>query len=507
MVRLLLYADDLVLLAETAGKLQQLLDALQSFCSEYDMQVNVGKTEVVVFDRKRYSGAAVWQYQGQQVPVSQQFRYLGVQFHSTQGVFVCTDALAAAGSRAMWAMLARCKEHGIRSLAMQVQLFNSLVSPILCYCSEVWGPALLSQAGSGAALVSKLQNNVISRVQFTFLRTLAGRVRKSTARLLLSREFGAQPLVSLWLRAAVSMWNRVVDMDASSLLVCAMRDNLRLSTVSSSGAVWCTQLRRVLEYVHAHSQQLGDAVQRLQNFQSLDLKTIARAFDGVLYQQWQGCPVNPRDAASGHGVYSTYERWFAACSSADMLSVSPALWCPDYVSQTAGINREHLGSLTRFRLGAHDLRVCSGRWQRPPVPRSDRVCLRPGCQSEVVEDEFHMVFECPFYAPVRERFAMLFEPFGDSSQTWATIAGCHPAGDDMITFMKQAPALVAAFVHCCYLMRCHPDTDPEVLLSSQAIAQAIDDADEFFSAFSSDGLDDDELFFDVSSPYEPLVGS
>lgn len=217
---------------------QQLLDALQAFCSEYDKQVNVGKTEVVVFDRKRYSGAAVWQYQGQQVPVSQQFRYLGVQFHSTQGVSVCTDALAAAGSRAMWAMLARCKEHGIRSLSMQVQLFNSLVSPILCYCSEVWGPALLSQAGSGAALVSKLQNNVISRVQFTFLRTLAGRVRKSTARLLLSREFGAQPLVSLWLRAAVGMWNRVVDLDASSLLACAMRDNLRLSTTSSSGAVW-----------------------------------------------------------------------------------------------------------------------------------------------------------------------------------------------------------------------------------------------------------------------------
>jgi hypothetical protein len=42
-VRLLLYADDLGLLAEMSGKLQQLLDALQSFCSEYDMQVHVGK--------------------------------------------------------------------------------------------------------------------------------------------------------------------------------------------------------------------------------------------------------------------------------------------------------------------------------------------------------------------------------------------------------------------------------------------------------------------------------
>jgi hypothetical protein len=47
-VRLLLYADDLILLAGTPGKLQQLLDALQSFCSEYDMRVNVGKAEVII---------------------------------------------------------------------------------------------------------------------------------------------------------------------------------------------------------------------------------------------------------------------------------------------------------------------------------------------------------------------------------------------------------------------------------------------------------------------------
>jgi hypothetical protein len=59
----------------------------------------------------------------------------------------------------MWAMLARCKEHGVRGMSMQVQLFRTLVTPILCYCSEVWVPALLGQVGTGPALVSKLQNN------------------------------------------------------------------------------------------------------------------------------------------------------------------------------------------------------------------------------------------------------------------------------------------------------------------------------------------------------------
>jgi hypothetical protein len=75
------------------------------------------------------------------------------------------------------------------------------------------------------------------------------------------------------------------------------------------------------------------------------------------------------------------------------------------------------------------------------------------------------------------------------------------------TFMQQEPALVAAFVRCCYLLRCHPDADPESFLSSHSIVQAIEASDEFFSACSSDVSDDNEIFYDVSPPYKPLVGS
>jgi hypothetical protein len=51
LLRLLLYADDLVLLASSQEHLQQLLDALSAFCSCYDLEVsksevNVSKSEV-----------------------------------------------------------------------------------------------------------------------------------------------------------------------------------------------------------------------------------------------------------------------------------------------------------------------------------------------------------------------------------------------------------------------------------------------------------------------------
>jgi hypothetical protein len=44
-------------------------------------------------------------------------------------------------------------------------------------------------------------------------------------------------------------------------------------------------------------------------------------------------------------------------------------------------------------------------------------------------------------------------------------------------------------------------------LSSHSIVQAIEAADEFFSACSSDVSDDNERIYDVSPPYEPFVGS
>jgi hypothetical protein len=50
------------------------------------------------------------------------------------------------------------------------------------------------------------------------------------------------------------------------------------------------------------------------------------------------------------------------------------------VHNTAGIHKSHLASLIRFRLGAHGLRVATGRWElagRSPLPRQQRVLPLP----------------------------------------------------------------------------------------------------------------------------------
>ena len=232
------------------------------------------------------------------------------------------------------------------------------------------------------------------------------------------------------------------------------------------------RLGRVLTYLHTHSQTLNEQLQQLDSFCKLDAGLIITAFDSLFSQQSCDLPNNPRSqtVSSGQIAYSTSDAWFA-CSSFDPQQ-PVAGDSPTYLHRSDPINlmnRQHLGSLLCFRVGAHDLGIAVGQWHN--VPRHDRLWAR--CTTGLLDDEVHMVFECPSYASVRERFAVLFTILGGDAHTWASLPAM-PDSDTMRRFMHQNPGLVAAFVHTCWRLRAEPDIDPEVLSSSPDVLQAID---------------------------------
>jgi hypothetical protein len=84
-VRLLLYADDLVLMSHTPAGLQKQLDVLQAFCYERQLTMNVKKTKVVVFEARK-SVCQAFQYEGKAIEQLNSFKYLGVELHGTKGM-------------------------------------------------------------------------------------------------------------------------------------------------------------------------------------------------------------------------------------------------------------------------------------------------------------------------------------------------------------------------------------------------------------------------------------
>jgi len=65
--------------------------------------------------------------------------------------------------------------------------------------------------------------------------------------------------------------------------------------------------------------------------------------------------------------------------------------------------------ITRWRLSNHKLKIETGRYSRPVIPREDRICSI----CFILEDEHHAVFVCPAYESIRSKYYRLFSNNND----------------------------------------------------------------------------------------------
>ena len=79
----LLYADDIVLLSETAEGLQNSLDKLSQYCKKWGMEINIDKTKSLVFNSTGRLFPVTFMIDNQLIEKVKQSRYLGVMFNAS----------------------------------------------------------------------------------------------------------------------------------------------------------------------------------------------------------------------------------------------------------------------------------------------------------------------------------------------------------------------------------------------------------------------------------------
>ena len=82
-VFLLLYVDDIVLVADTVLELQRKIHVVEQFCDKWGMEVNLTKTQVIVFRNSgKTSKSETFFYLAKKVKVVTYYCYLGLIFSS-----------------------------------------------------------------------------------------------------------------------------------------------------------------------------------------------------------------------------------------------------------------------------------------------------------------------------------------------------------------------------------------------------------------------------------------
>ena len=135
-VSIILYADDMCLLAESAEDLQKMLDALKCYCDENKLEVNIRKTKVMVFHRGRLPKES-FTYDGKSLEIVSSFCYLGftltVQLSFTQHLQV-TISKARARIGLLYAKLP------IQDIPLHLvkQVFDTFIAPTFHYGLCLW---------------------------------------------------------------------------------------------------------------------------------------------------------------------------------------------------------------------------------------------------------------------------------------------------------------------------------------------------------------------------------
>ena len=137
----LLWADDLILLALNAESLQKQLDCLHQFVTKWELQVNINKTNIMVFNTgsKLLQCSYGFKLGSLEIHPTRSYCYLGITFSLNGSFKLAIDELRKKALRAFFSIRRLLDTRALTTSAL-LKLVDSLVKPVALYSCQVWLP-------------------------------------------------------------------------------------------------------------------------------------------------------------------------------------------------------------------------------------------------------------------------------------------------------------------------------------------------------------------------------
>lgn len=366
----LLYADDTIVLAESASELQVALNAVHKFCEDWDLTVNVSKTKVVIFSKGKVKSYPEFKFGVDTVAVVDDYVYLGVTFNYNGLWHKAIRKQVLQASRALFALNTKVMILDL-PIDLHIELYYKVVVPILLYGSEVWGHVDLNQM------------EIFHR---KFLKSIL-KVRKTTPNCMVYGECGVESLENLVNIRILNFWLRLLSGKDTKLSVLMFRLTRKLFCLDDSNALyfkskWLTNLYTFLGRSGFANMFLANS----SDFNPIWLKkSFRQRSSDIFVQNWRA------DLAS-NGLCKSYS------------IIKSDLKIEDYLCALPSALKY---TLCKFRCGNHGLpymkTVFARKVAKGKVPKviSDQCTL---CSLQICGDEFHYIMVCPFFGESRSKF-------------------------------------------------------------------------------------------------------
>jgi Reverse transcriptase (RNA-dependent DNA polymerase) len=397
----LLFADDLVLLAESPDGLLHSLAVLNDYSKRWGLRLNAAKSNVLVFRNPgRFDDNTVWKLgrSDQVLQMVDQYKYLGVWFKTTGLTQFTLQKRAELGNRAKFSLFNSLKFFKFNP-KLALRLFDTLVTSVLLYGAEAWGYLSI--------------NKHIELVHTSFLRHFLS-VRKSTPLLALYGETGRVPLACIGTLRTIYYWAKLLSSPEDRYAKIAYNDAYELYQTKPAYSPWCSFIYSTLCQISMGGHFIHQSIPNPKEFYSM---VRSRSFDNYR-NAWKIEIENYRSLDS-------------------YIKFKPNHGLEEYLS--VAIDKRHLTALTRLRLRSHNLAIETGRHES--IEREQRLCVY--CNAVEIEDEVHFLLFCKLYEELRRPLI----PFISELNT-----------NDAFVFLLHSTApnivrLVAKFIYLAFIER------------------------------------------------------
>jgi hypothetical protein len=251
---------------------------------------------------------------------------------------------------------------------------------------------------------SDILSNPVQKFVLMFLRILSG-CTAGTRRWALLQNFGLEPVQVQWACHCARVWNTNILKD--NLTGVTLRTDLELM-LRGSEKCWtalfltCMHYLGLIDDASSHSNFRRCAIEVITSWR-FDEDSIRSGFESRYKTIFQHVGQDPRLAPRKGAALNKFIEWFHDPACMHHLKFS----APEF----------HVRTLMKFRLGCvpirgndHSIRI-----------RQDRTCEI--CRSNYIEDEKHLIYECPCYDALR------------SHHEWSPLY--EGATSDLKAFMNQ----------------------------------------------------------------------
>ena len=379
-VHCLMYADDLILLSESAQGLQNSLNILSNYCSIWKLEINHAKSKVILFEPRKQP--CTFQFSIGSITLERvyMYNYLGIIIDYKGDLTQAKTDLYLRAQKAYF-KLRKLLNIDIIKPKLYLEIFDRTVVPILNYGSELWGTFNIKtkkykQLQNPEYMYEDFQGE---KLQTKLCKILLG-VNQKTSNLATRAELGRYPLMITTLSNMLSYRSRLENLETNDLLKGSFNDDFLLHNHGLSTWYSCTEeIMRCTNINKDYIRRVTPKTVRKKTIHKLK-QSYDTFFRTAIFDDQRRDP-NEKNKLRTYRLFKRtirYEKYLEL-----------------------NISKNIMKKFTQLRLSAHKLCIETARHIKVSMSTRNEQKLKARkcklCETNNDEDELHFLMFCPKY--------------------------------------------------------------------------------------------------------------